>query len=219
LMIFLAVTMGFIAENVREHIAEHKNAKILAESMFEDLKNDTASLHALIAFSNKKLIAVDSILVMMHSPRKTWNDTSFHANMAFTVVLLPFTPTDGTYAQMKTSGALRYFNQALVNLMNGYDVQSKKTIYRDVVEDKGTWILADLNFNILNLEVLSDIRFNRPVTHERYIKMDDKATIDKFINLVVMNKTFRIRAIQEYKQQLNIGVNLMDALQKEYHLE
>src|SRR3984893_11819131 len=51
LMIFLAVSMGFIAENIREHITEHKNAKILAESMLEDIKKDTASLHSIVAFS------------------------------------------------------------------------------------------------------------------------------------------------------------------------
>ena len=43
-MIFLAVTLGFIAENIREHITQHKNAKILAQSLFEDIKKDTASL-------------------------------------------------------------------------------------------------------------------------------------------------------------------------------
>ena len=46
LMIFLAVCLGFIAENIREHISEHRNARILAQSMLEDLKKDTASLHA-----------------------------------------------------------------------------------------------------------------------------------------------------------------------------
>src|SRR4051794_20010565 len=59
IMIFLAVSLGFIAENIREHITEHKNARILAQSLFEDIKKDTASLHTLIAFSYKKLNATD----------------------------------------------------------------------------------------------------------------------------------------------------------------
>jgi hypothetical protein len=37
-MIFLAVSMGFIAENIRENITEHKTEKILAESVLEDMK-------------------------------------------------------------------------------------------------------------------------------------------------------------------------------------
>jgi hypothetical protein len=219
LMIFLAVTMGFIAENIREHITEHKNAKILAESMLEDIKKDTASLHNIIAFSTKKLDATDSILTMMHRPRGEWDKKGFYKNMVPVMTAIPFAPTDGTYAQMKTSGSLRYFNQSLVNLMNSYDVQIKKTEYRDNVEDKGIWILANMNFDVMNLEVISDMRFNKPIQHDMYIKIGDETSTDKFINLIVMNKVFRTRTLMEYEEQLKIGVRLIEAIQKEYHLE
>ena len=218
LMIFLAVTMGFIAENIREHFTEEKTAKILSESLLSDIKNDTASLHAGIALSNRKLNAIDSILVMLHRPRSTWNDTSFYKAVAPIFAAVPFIPTDGTYSQMKTSGSLRYFEQTLVNLMNAYDVQLKKTKYRDEVEDKGIWILATMNFDIMNGEVMADIRFNLPITHEPYIRLNDKTTTDKFINLVMMNKTFRTRTLMEYKEQLKIADKLIEGLKKEYQL-
>ena len=218
-MLFLAVTLGFIAENLREHFAEHRNAKILAQSLFEDVRKDTASLHSLIAFSNKKLNAADSVLITLHAPRNIWNAKSFYTNMVPMLTSLPFKSTDGTYSQMKTSGTLRYFNQALVNIINAYDVQLKKTQYRDEVEDKGTWILADLNFNIINVEVFTDIRFNKPVTHEMYIKIGSKDVNDKLINLIAMNKGFRIRSSQEYQEQLKIADKLIEALQKEYHFD
>src|SRR5437764_15033239 len=101
LMLFLAVTLGFIAENLRENFAEHRNAKILAQSLFEDVKKDTASLHALIAFSNKKINSADSVLMVLHSARSTWNVKSFYANMVPMLTSLPFRSTDGTYTQMK----------------------------------------------------------------------------------------------------------------------
>ena len=45
LMIFLAVTMGFFAENIRENISDrHKENKYM-HSLAEDLKKDTAALH------------------------------------------------------------------------------------------------------------------------------------------------------------------------------
>ena len=218
LMIFLAVTLGFIAENIREHFTEHRNAKILAQSLFEDLKKDSASLHSLIAFSNKKISAADSVLSILHSPSNTWNAKSFYTNMIPMLTALPFISTDGTYTQMKTSGTLRYFNQSLVNIINAYDVQLKKTEYRDEVEDKGTWILADLNFNIINVEVFTDMRFAKPVTHDMYIKIVNKDMTDKLINLIAMNKGFRLRSSQEYQEQLKIADKLLEALQKEYHL-
>lgn len=219
LMIFLAVTMGFVAENIREQITEHKTAKILAQSLLEDIKKDTASLHSLIAFSNKKLYAADSILAIVHTPRNTWNAKNFYIYMIPMVSSLPFKSTDGTYSQMKTSGTLRYFNQSLVNIINSYDVQLMKTEYRDEVEDKGIWILGDLIFDIMNLEVINDIRFNKTITHDMFIRIGNKETADKFINLIVLNKGFHFRSFQEYQAQLKIADKLIEALKKEYHLE
>jgi hypothetical protein len=219
LMIFLAVTMGFIAENVREHITEHKNAGILAESLLEDIQKDTTSLHTMISFSEKKLNAADSLIAILHSPRNQWNDTNFYRNMSPMLISFPFFQTDGTYAQMKASGTLRYFNQSLVNLMNAYDVQLRKTHLREEAEDHGAWMLAPFSFDFINLEVLGDLRFNKPVTHDMYIKPIDKVATDKFINLVVMLRTFRLRSLQEYEEQLKIADKLIGALEKEYHLE
>src|SRR5271170_314279 len=48
LMIFLAVTLGFFAENIREHIADGKKEKYLIHLLKEDLTKDTARLHLLI---------------------------------------------------------------------------------------------------------------------------------------------------------------------------
>lgn len=219
LMIFLAVTMGFIAENIREHITEHKNAKILAQSLLDDIKSDTASLHALIIFSSKKINAADSILEIAHAPRATWNAGKFYTNIVSMVTALPFKSTDGTYTQMKTSGTLRYFRQPLVNIINAYGVQLKKTEYRDDVEDKGTWLLGNMLFEAIDLEVISDIRYSRPVTHDMFIRIDNQETTDKFVNLIALIKGFRSRSLQEYNAQLNIGDKLIAALKKEYDLD
>lgn len=175
-------------------------------------------MRSLIAFSNKKIKAADSVLMILHSPRNTWNVQSFYVNMAPMLTSLPFNSTNG-YTQITTSGTLRYFNQPLVNIINAYAVQLKKTEYRDQVEDKGTWILADLNFNIINVEVLTDIRFNKPVTHNMFIKIDNNEITDKFINLIGMTKGFRLRSSQEYQEQLKIADKLIEALKKEYHFE
>ena len=219
LMLFLAVFCGFLAEYQLEHKIERDREKILAKALFEDLKKDTTALHTAISFSNAKLNACDNILEMLHRPRNSWNDTSFYKNYAYNMIAYPFISTNGTYEQMKTSGSLRYFNQSLVNQMNAYDVQLKKTGYRDDVEDEGLWMLAPYNLDLLNIEVLSDIRFNKPITHEMYIRITDKNTTDKLINLMMMMKAFRTRTLQEYEVQLNIADKLIEAMQKEYHLK
>ena len=218
IMIFLAVTLGFIAENIREHFTEQKTARVLAQSFFEDIKKDTASLNESLVFSNKKLDVTDSVLFILHKTRAEWNDTIFYRDAALLFSSFPFTPTDGTFTQMKTSGALRYFQQSLVNLMNAYDVQLKKTKYREDVEDKGIWMLADFGFDKINSEAIVDSRFNHPIQHEMYINLDDKTARNKYINLIVMLKSFLIRSVQEIKVQLKIAGQLLQALNEKYDL-
>jgi hypothetical protein len=219
IMLFLAVFCGFLAEYQLEHKIEKEREKVLAKAFFEDLKKDTAALHFAISFSNTKLNACDTILEMLHRPRTNWNDTNFYKSYVYNMIAYPFTATNGTYEQMKTSGSLRYFKQSLVNQMNAYDVQLKKTGYRDDVEDKGLWMLAPYNLDLLNLEVVTDIRFNKPITHDVYIKITDKSDTGKLINLIIMMKSFRTRTLQEYEAQLKIADSLINVLEKEYHLE
>ena len=42
LMIFLAVTLGFFAENLREHITESNQEKEFAQELYIELKDDSA---------------------------------------------------------------------------------------------------------------------------------------------------------------------------------
>src|SRR5436190_23269722 len=44
LMIFLAVTLGFFAENIREHYVENERTEEYARSLYDDLKVDTATI-------------------------------------------------------------------------------------------------------------------------------------------------------------------------------
>src|SRR5215471_21684484 len=43
-MLFLAVTLGFFAETIREQSTEHKHAREFAVSMLKDLQDDTTQL-------------------------------------------------------------------------------------------------------------------------------------------------------------------------------
>ncbi len=49
-MIFLAVTMGFFAENIRETITEHERASAFASFMIKDLEADTTQLKSYIKY-------------------------------------------------------------------------------------------------------------------------------------------------------------------------
>ena len=54
LMMFLAVTMGFFAENIREGITNHRKEKHFLQSLAEDIKSDKAQLVQYIQFNDDR---------------------------------------------------------------------------------------------------------------------------------------------------------------------
>ncbi len=68
-MLFLAVTLGFIVENKREHYIEEKRADHLVSSLIEDLQKDTANLNWLDNFRlQKRKVRLDSFYTLLNMP-------------------------------------------------------------------------------------------------------------------------------------------------------
>ena len=220
LMIFLAVMMGFIAENVRENISEHKRAGEFARSYFEDIKKDTTALHETMRFSRHKIATIDSALLMLHLPVKMRKDTVLYKQLSVSSNVMPFEPSEGTYEQIKSSGSLRYFDQKLVGLMNSYDVQVKKTVKREDIDLKfivdQVMPFAIKNFNS---EVIYDVYFPHRISNEMYYADSSKRTMRQMINYMVVVKIERLRAIAEYARQMKISGEVLVELRKEYDLE
>ena len=62
LMIFLAVTLGFFAENIREHFVNSEKEKNYMKGMLQDLEKDTAEYHKLLYSRNLIIKKMDSAL-------------------------------------------------------------------------------------------------------------------------------------------------------------
>ena len=219
-MLFLAVFCGFLAEYQLEHKIESDREKVLAKAFYEDIKKDTAALISGIAFSKVKIKAAENTAAILRSDRSKWNDTLLYKDLTTLTTVFPFIATNGTYEQMKASGSLRYFSQSLVNQMNAYYVQVLKTEHRDVIEDEHIREQFTVRLiDIVNLEVMVDIRLNQPITHEMYIDQTQKADIDKTVNLVAICKIVRTRSMMEYEEQLKIANSLLVALENKYYLK
>ena len=113
LMIFVAVTMGFIAENIREHVTENKIAREMAESFYQELSADSVNLSNVIHFRRRKEYACKYVMSYIKDSSLTEPTDSFYRN--FTIALLQmgsnstFDPTDGILNQLQNSGTRRYF--------------------------------------------------------------------------------------------------------------
>src|ERR1700741_1160662 len=73
LMIFLAVTMGFFAESIREHMSDHTKEREFMRNMVQDLKADTASLNSEVIDFKRIFLNVDTMLRCLKSDKPDGN--------------------------------------------------------------------------------------------------------------------------------------------------
>src|ERR1700756_1490426 len=70
LMIFLAVTMGFFAESLREHISNGEKGHEFIVSLMADLKKDTAEMNVTLMASSKRTADRKLLLTWLEQPIK-----------------------------------------------------------------------------------------------------------------------------------------------------
>jgi hypothetical protein len=219
-MLFLAVFCGFLAENQREHMIEHRRAKQFALSLLSDIKTDTAALHTAIDFGDKKINAIDSLFGQIEQAREKWKDTLIYTYTGFAGRIRPFKHHSGTYEQMKASGSLRYFKQELTDLLNQYDVQGKKTEVReDIHLNYASNLYNPFLLQIIDVRSVIQIQDGSPPTHALVFRKSDKETIALWINYGAVVKSTQSRVVIEYKNMLEKANQILKELREEYHLE
>jgi hypothetical protein len=121
-MIFLAVTLGFIAENIREDITEHHRAKTFAASMIQDIKADTMQLAAYHKYYANAANNIDTFmqLLTVKDPRDIPSGKLYWYGL-WGGARNNFIANDATFQQMKSSGSLSFFKPALATEVAKYD--------------------------------------------------------------------------------------------------
>src|SRR5438477_4840010 len=76
LMLFLAVFLGFLAENLRERIVVHTIEKEYIHSLVEDLKSDTLQSDEILILLNSRRAGVDSVIIALSSSGITENSNN-----------------------------------------------------------------------------------------------------------------------------------------------
>ena len=149
LMIFLAVTLGFFAENIREHLISGEKEKNYMEGMLQDLEKDTAAISYDIGFKNLIVKKMDSALniPIVNLRSIPTQDTFFHHFFFYYSWPSGFNRHDITIAQLKNTG--------------GFSVIRKQTVLKAI--------------NELNSFYESPLEFNQNIYNEHWNKLDEFA--------------------------------------------
>src|SRR5580658_7068297 len=101
LMIFIAVTMGFFAESIRENITNGEHVKQLTMQLVGDLKNDTANLQENIIYETKLNKKEDSLFTLLQQPLKKIDTKILQSLISKNYNVKLFYPTLGAITAIK----------------------------------------------------------------------------------------------------------------------
>src|SRR6516164_8870629 len=101
IMIFLAVTLGFFAENIREHKVENEREIQYMHSLIEDLKRDTAQVSNYIRFYEGIRKYCDSVQLCIVHKNIFKNSNDFYNYTRKLAQYNRYYSTDRTIQQLK----------------------------------------------------------------------------------------------------------------------
>ena len=113
LMIFLAVTLGFFAENLREGISDSTHANEYVQSMISDLKNDVIMYKTDDSINNMYCNTIDTLFTLL----KTNSNRGEVYYIARKLTMLGSVGTSvnaKTYLQLTGTGAFRLIKKGLL---------------------------------------------------------------------------------------------------------
>ncbi len=233
LMIFLAVSMGFIAENIREHFADKEREKQSIESLVRAMASDTLQLHEVIFTTTRSVTYIDSFISLKKTDvtQSPWKDKFYlYAINGFGNDDY-FKTNDGALMQLNTSGTLRLIRgQSTTDSIYRYQFLYKQVVAQES-DNYNAYkeLLARLSL-LADLTVFRDHRLvqkSYDPENRVFFKFSDKLppigtdknALTEIYNYAAILAGGNGNYNHLLDQQLQCGRNTIAYLKKEYRLE
>ncbi len=223
LMIFMAVTMGFFAEGLREHISDKAKETEYVVSLKQDLQHDTANLAQQTHFINLKIIRMDSLILLLNKNSLSANETNdayFYARVA---TRKPnFEVTDRTVVQLKSAGTFRLIkNEGLVSRILEYQQQDDSYTANSLNDVTERGFLYPFISKIFDANVFQTMVDSTNIIHRttgiHYIKKADKEFINQFIYYIHQLKSSFIVEKEVLVDMKKRAGDMIEIINKDYN--
>jgi hypothetical protein len=231
LMLFLAVSLGFYAENLREGNLHKKEVKTQLQSLLSDLETDINLFDSVIDRNTFSAQMCDSLVELLHS--ETINaPAAYYAARSVTANIGYYYANSKSFDQMKNSGLLRYIKpKKLLDSIGSYYISfqwlaNQSDLLRLKVDEihKGNVLLFDSYVfqQMMNIGLTTSggrrLVINRPAGNPELLSKDFK---DR--NTVAMNYHYYSSTVKFFKRtaivQRELATRLIALIKKEYHFD
>ena len=228
-MIFLAVTLGFFAESLREHINDNEKREQYIQSLVEDLQSDTARMNDIIQFDEAKITGLNSMYQCYDTVTSNLNETSCMGLLIkYTKVNRPFLINDRTISQLANAGGFRLLKKEDADSILAYERMYKNdhdfetTVYQEAQNNVRNTLNELASFKVIspleNVSSLNGADTGSSTLNGPLLFSDDRALLNKWFNQLQLY----VRVTKAQKTLLNIlrdkATNLIDFYKSKHQL-
>jgi hypothetical protein len=231
LMIFLAVTLGFFAENIREYISSRDKENIDIRSLSRNLTEDSAMIAYQIQSNEKGTETIDSMMELIRSGRYKDEPEMLYRFAYTTRGFQNFQYSNITFEEMKSSGSFGFIRKInirnnLVNYNNFItglrglesrmlETEKNQANLQSEILDDGFYPSVD---SIIYKHALRS-HFYKNKNKSVFLTQDKQAQFSKLYNLL-----FERNVIFQYyqlnmKKLKDLNGQLLVTIYREYHLK
>ncbi|MFM2393484.1 MAG: hypothetical protein RLZZ546_1466, partial [Bacteroidota bacterium] len=195
LMLFLAVSLGFMAENIREHQIEKHREIAYLQNVHEDLKLDLKSMDTVLSQNNSRLALLDTFYLAIQNNAATNEDAYYYIRNL--VLRATFESSHVGLDQIKSAGGLRMVkNKEIVTGIQEYERMlestSKMEVVREGTLEQARFKMAIIFDPVIQYEMMKNqryqgtgwTRFKRPQKADAMIE-NNPTGFKELLNLVL----------------------------------
>ena len=223
LMLFLAVSLGFMAENIREHQIEKQREIAYLKNVHEDLKLDLINIDNVFNSNTIRLQAMDTLFTIINNNTITNEDVYYYIrNLALRAT---FESSHVGLDQIKSAGGLRMVkNPEIISGIQEYeralDALDKLENVRERTLEQARFKMAvvfepSISYEMLVGQGQGIMRFNRPNKADAILQ-NNKQAVKELLNLVTFGLNSNKYLNTNLEKLKKIGQKLDSAIVKEY---
>ena len=224
LMLFTAVTLGFFAENQREHYIEHLREKQYMQSLYEDLKKDTIELSTLKRLYTGQMNRIDTTIELFRVA--DWNDSTLTKLYLLNLTVLGnrgLNLMERTSVQLQNAGGMRLIQNAKISdeIANYWHWQEYARAYFATTEELKLKA-RERSYFIFNQFFYNDISRDKVKTAKMGAQLMtyDKMVLMEYVNrLSHIKNSIKNQQLYQLDQILSSATILLNDLKKEYEVK
>jgi hypothetical protein len=228
LVLFVAITGSFFAENLREHIIETKQEKEYVKSLLQDLTADSLIINYSIMRNKEQIAGLDSLLLLMEKDMSGNEIRQFYYyNLKYAVNYNGYNPTMRTMSQLMNTGGLRLITKKSVsdgiilydNAIKLLDKQGDllETRYSEMIDQQSNTIDLPAVIKLRKKAQAKKVQAGKFENFPAKLLINPKKTQVFYFNLTIFKGT-----IYGYNQRLEAlnqqSIRLKELLRREYRI-